>query len=126
MANGFGPALMRAMAASRDSTRTGRIGPEISSAITIDDAVADNLASHYGTLALDLAGLIQADPSLGKLIHPDGTDVWAQVIFARDREWVCTANDVLRRRTTVTVRGLDTAAIRTQVEDPRRPTTKTA
>ncbi|MFJ6215911.1 glycerol-3-phosphate dehydrogenase/oxidase [Streptomyces sp. NPDC092296] len=83
----------------------------------MEPLVARHLASHYGTFAFDLARLIAADPALGEPIHPDGPDVWAQVAFAADREWACTADDVLRRRTTVTVRGLDTPEVRTRVEE---------
>ncbi|MGW5878870.1 FAD-dependent oxidoreductase [Nocardiopsis terrae] len=78
----------------------------------LDPLVARHLASHYGNLAMDIAGLVRTEPGLGERIHPDGPDVWAQVVFARDREWAVTVDDVLRRRTTVTVRGLDTAEVR--------------
>ncbi|GAA3743009.1 glycerol-3-phosphate dehydrogenase [Spinactinospora alkalitolerans] len=78
----------------------------------MDALVARHLASHYGSLALDIAALVRADPALGERIHPDGPDIWAQAVFARDNEWAATPDDVLRRRTTVTVRGLDTPEIR--------------
>lgn len=81
----------------------------------MDPKVAKHLATHYGTLSFDLTRLIDADPSLGERIHPDGPDVWAQVAYARDAEWACTTDDVLRRRTTLTVRGLDTAQVRERV-----------
>ncbi|MET7589650.1 glycerol-3-phosphate dehydrogenase C-terminal domain-containing protein, partial [Streptomyces sp. NPDC005444] len=44
-------------------------------------------------------------------------EIWAQVVYARDNEWAETADDVLRRRTTLTIRGLATDDIRRQVED---------
>jgi glycerol-3-phosphate dehydrogenase len=78
----------------------------------MDPAVAGHLATHYGALAFDLAELVRADPALGERIHPDGPDIWAQAVYARDREWAATAEDVLRRRTTLTLRGLDTPAVR--------------
>ncbi|GAB3704688.1 glycerol-3-phosphate dehydrogenase/oxidase [Nocardiopsis oceani] len=78
----------------------------------LDPLVARHLASHYGSLAMDIAGMVRAEPSLGERIHPDGPDIWAQVLFARDREWAVTVDDALRRRTTVTVRGLDTSEVR--------------
>ena len=40
-------------------------------------------------------------------IHADGPDIWAQVVYGRDREWAATVDDVLRGRTTVALRGLD-------------------
>jgi glycerol-3-phosphate dehydrogenase len=33
-------------------------------------------------------------------------------VYARDHEWAVTVDDVLRRRTTLTVRGLDTEEVR--------------
>lgn len=82
----------------------------------MDPLVARNLATHYGTLSFDIARLIADDPELGRRIHPDGPDVWAQVTYAASREWACTADDVLRRRTTMVVRGLDTPEVRGAVD----------
>jgi glycerol-3-phosphate dehydrogenase len=81
-----------------------------------DDVVA-HLARHYGTYAHELASLMAADPSLARRIHPDGPDVWAQVVYAVTDEWACEVDDVLRRRTTVEVRGLATPEIRSEVAE---------
>jgi glycerol-3-phosphate dehydrogenase len=83
----------------------------------IDPLTARHLATHYGSLSFDIARLVNEDPSLGERIHPDGPEIWAQVVYARDHEWAETADDVLRRRTTLTVRGLDDAAVRERVEE---------
>ncbi|MFD6418586.1 FAD-dependent oxidoreductase [Streptomyces sp. NPDC060194] len=77
---------------------------------------ARHLATHYGSLAYDIARLVHEDPALGERIHPDAPEIWAQVAYARDREWAETADDVLRRRTTLTIRGLATDEIRGRVE----------
>ena len=45
-------------------------------------------------------------------IHPAGPDVWGQVHFAAEREWATTVEDVVRRRTTLAVRGLASAEVR--------------
>ncbi|MCA2222129.1 glycerol-3-phosphate dehydrogenase/oxidase [Nonomuraea aurantiaca] len=82
----------------------------------MDPLVARHLASHYGSIAFDLARLIRDTPALGERIHPDGPDIWAQAVYARDHEWAATVDDVVRRRTTLTVRGLDTPEVRTRVE----------
>ncbi|MFC1418849.1 glycerol-3-phosphate dehydrogenase/oxidase [Streptacidiphilus cavernicola] len=82
----------------------------------MDPLVARNLATHYGTLSFEIARLIDEDPDLGRPLHQDGPDVWAQVAYAADREWAHTADDVLRRRTTTVVRGLDTPQLRAEVE----------
>ena len=83
----------------------------------LDPLTVRHLATHYGSLAFEIARLVSQDPALGERIHPDGPEIWAQVVYARDHEWAQTAEDVLRRRTTLTVRGLDTPQVRAQVEE---------
>ncbi|NEW70963.1 glycerol-3-phosphate dehydrogenase/oxidase [Streptomyces rhizosphaericus] len=78
---------------------------------------ARHLATHYGSLSFDIARLAGGDPALAERIHPDAPEIWAQVVYARDYEWARTADDVLRRRTTLTIRGLDSEDIRSRVED---------
>ncbi|EGX59268.1 glycerol-3-phosphate dehydrogenase [Streptomyces zinciresistens K42] len=81
---------------------------------------ARHLATHYGSLAYQVALLARRDPALAERVHPDAPEIWAQVVHARDHEWAETAEDVLRRRTTLTVRGLATEEIRRRVEDVLR------
>ena len=81
----------------------------------ISPTTAHHLATHYGSLAFDIIRLVRQDPTLGELIHPDGPEIWAQVVYARDHEWAATADDVLRRRTTLTIRGLDSQGVREQI-----------
>lgn len=83
---------------------------------SMDPLTARHLATHYGALAFEIARLVDETPSLGERMHPAGPDIWAQVVHARDREWAATADDVLRRRTILTVRGLDTPEVRERVE----------
>lgn len=83
----------------------------------MDPLTARHLASHYGSLAFDIARLANEDPALAERIHPDGPEIWAQVAYARDNEWAETVDDVLRRRTTVTIRGLDDESVRSRVEE---------
>ena len=47
-----------------------------------------------------------ADPDLLHPIHPKGPGIAAQALYARDVEWACRPEDVLRRRTTLALRGL--------------------
>lgn len=94
---------------------THRLLADFPSGHQMDPLTARHLATHYGSLAFDIARLINEDPSLGEPIHPDGPEVWAQVVYARDHEWAVTEDDVLRRRTTLTVRGLVTDPIRQRV-----------
>ncbi len=77
----------------------------------LDPSLAAHLAGAYGALAGEV---IAAGPlaSLG-----DGVvEVEAQVLYAREREWALTAEDVLRRRTTLSVTGRDSADVRSRVE----------
>ncbi|WP_199035157.1 glycerol-3-phosphate dehydrogenase/oxidase [Glycomyces salinus] len=77
---------------------------------------ASHLATHYGSLAFEITRLAAADPRLAERVHPDAPEIWAQVVYARDNEWAQTVDDVLRRRTTLTIRGLDTPEIRSRVQ----------
>ncbi len=79
-----------------------------------DDVVA-HLARHYGTYAHELGRLIAVNPLLAARIHPDGPDIRAQVVYAVTHEWAYEPDDVLRRRTTVAVRGLATPGVRAEV-----------
>lgn len=78
---------------------------------------ARHLATHYGSLAFDIARLANDNPELRERVHPDAPEIWAQVVYARDNEWAQTADDVLRRRTTLTIRGLATDEVRGKVQD---------
>jgi glycerol-3-phosphate dehydrogenase len=81
-------------------------GPPPARPAEADPAVWDHLVHLYG----DQAGRVAAaglEP-----VHPDGPDVWGQVAHAADREWACTVEDVVRRRTTLAVRGLATPDVR--------------
>ncbi|MEU5726669.1 glycerol-3-phosphate dehydrogenase/oxidase [Micromonospora sp. NPDC047738] len=93
-----------------------RLQVEREQSATLAPDIARHLASHYGSIAFDLTQLIRDDPTLAERVHPDGPDIWAQVAYARDREWAVTVDDVVRRRTTLTVRGLDSPLIREQIE----------
>jgi glycerol-3-phosphate dehydrogenase len=44
------------------------------------------------------------------------TELEAQVLYAREREWALTADDVLRRRTTLALTGRDSDAVRARIE----------
>ena len=41
---------------------------------------ARHLATHYGSLAFDIARLANEDPELAERVHPDAPEIWAQVV----------------------------------------------
>lgn len=67
----------------------------------LDRESADHLAHLYGSAAAEVAAL-GADR-----VHAEAPDVIGQLAYAREHEWACTDEDVLRRRTTLALRGLD-------------------
>ncbi|MCP2258595.1 glycerol-3-phosphate dehydrogenase [Streptoalloteichus tenebrarius] len=89
----------------------------LAAAPELPDDVAAHLATHYGTHSHEVVALAAADPALLERVHPDGPDIWAQVVHAIEHEWACDVEDVLRRRTTVSVRGLDTPEVRARVAE---------
>jgi glycerol-3-phosphate dehydrogenase len=88
-----------------------RATPELSDT-QVDPGVAEHLADTYGR---DSASVIRQrlrhSDALNR-IDPMGPDVWAQVYHAVENEWAVTVEDVVRRRTTLAVRGLASAALR--------------
>ena len=54
-------------------------------------------------------------PDALEKVHPAGPDVWAQVYHAAAEEWAVSADDVVRRRTTLGIRGLDTEEVRARI-----------
>jgi glycerol-3-phosphate dehydrogenase len=77
----------------------------------VDARLATHLAGTYGMLADEVVASGPLE-SLG-----DGvTEVAAQVVYARDREWALTVEDILRRRTTLALTGRDSEVVRARVE----------
>ena len=67
----------------------------------LDAESAQHLAHLYGDAAADVARLG------AERVHPEAPDVVGQLAYARRHEWACTDEDVLRRRTTLALRGID-------------------
>jgi glycerol-3-phosphate dehydrogenase len=72
----------------------------------LDPAVRSHLAHLYGSLAEEVLDPADDDPVLLERLHPDAPDIAAQALYAHAREWACTPEDVLQRRTTLSLRGL--------------------
>ena len=81
----------------------------------LDPGVASHLVQVYGSEAAVVVAQRRVHPNAMERIHPDGPDIWAQAYHAVDREWAATVEDVVRRRTTLAVRGLATPALRAAI-----------
>jgi glycerol-3-phosphate dehydrogenase len=84
--------------------------------VALEPDVEAHLRHLYGSRAADVVAPAVDDPSLLERLHPDGPDIVAQARFAVAWEWATTAEDVLRRRTTVALRGLAGAEAVARVE----------
>ncbi len=89
----------------------------------LDASTLDHLLHLYGGEAenlLDYAGLF---PNALERITSEAPDVWAQVYHAISNEWALTVDDIVHRRTTLGLRGLDTLRVRARIsavlEGPR-------
>jgi len=73
----------------------------------LPEGSAAHLAGLYGALAFDVLEPTRSEPWLLEPIVPGGPDVLAQARYAVEFEAAVTADDILRRRTTVALRGLE-------------------
>ena len=82
--------------------------------------VSPTLRAHllglYGSLAPEVLEPALADPTLLEPLTPDAPDIAAQAVYAAEREWARNPEDILRRRTTLALRGLADAELTRRVE----------
>ena|ERR1700674_3432689 len=83
---------------------------------SIDPDVVRHVTGIYGDESPEVLGQREFHANALERIHPRGPDVWAQAYHAVEREWATTVEDVVRRRTTIAVRGLATPDVRDEVE----------
>jgi glycerol-3-phosphate dehydrogenase len=81
----------------------------------VDPALVGHLIEVYGPEAAAVMRQRRVHPDALLRIHPKGPDVWAQVYHAVENEWAITVEDVVRRRTTLAVRGLAAPAVRDEI-----------
>lgn len=81
----------------------------------LEPALRSHLAHFYGSRAGEVLALAENEPELLEPLHPRAPDIAAQAAYARERECACTADDVLRRRTTLAARGLATSDVEARV-----------
>jgi len=74
----------------------------------LEPRVRAHLAHLYGMLAAEVLAPARENPDLLRPLHRDAPDIGAQALYARTHEWAETAEDVLRRRTTLALRGVET------------------
>ena len=72
----------------------------------LDARTRSHLLNLYGSLATELLAPAANEPALLEPLHADGPDIAAQAVYARTHEWALGVDDVLRRRTTLALRGL--------------------
>ena len=72
----------------------------------LDPHVRSHLLHLYGSLAPEVLASARDDPALLERLNPKGPDIAAQVRHAAVSEWSRSAEDVIRRRTTLFYRGL--------------------
>lgn len=77
-------------AAADVAERGGRLG--------LDAATIVHLGTSFGTLALDVLDLVEANPSLAQRLDPDLPAIRAEVVYAARYELSLTVADVLERR----------------------------
>lgn len=73
--------------------------------------VADHLERLYGDEAIRVLDLAATMPGGFARINPAGPDIWGQAAYAIESEWAGGVDDIARRRTTLSVRGLLTDAV---------------
>jgi glycerol-3-phosphate dehydrogenase len=83
----------------------------------VDSDVWDNLTRHYGSETSRLLAYRETHGDALERVHPDAPVVWAQVYHGVGAEWARTVEDIVRRRTSLAVRGLATAEVRQRVGD---------
>ncbi len=81
----------------------------------LDRSMVDHLLHLYGAEAGKLLAYAIEVPNALAQITPQAPDLWAQVHHAIREEWAVTAEDVIHRRTTLGLRGLDTPEMRDEI-----------
>jgi glycerol-3-phosphate dehydrogenase len=88
--------------------------------VSLPVEVAPTLRTHllglYGSLAPEVLEPALADPTLLEPLTSDAPDIAAQAVYAAEREWARNPEDILRRRTTLALRGLADAGLTRRVE----------
>ena len=88
----------------------------VSLPVEVGPTLRAHLLGLYGSLAPEVLEPAVADPTLLEPLTPNAPDIAAQAVYAADWEWARTPEDILRRRTTLALRGLADAELTQRVE----------
>jgi glycerol-3-phosphate dehydrogenase len=88
----------------------------VSLPVEVSSTLRAHLLGLYGSLAAEVLVPAVADPALLEPLAPGAPDIAAQAVYAAEREWARNPEDILRRRTTLALRGLADAELIQRVE----------
>jgi glycerol-3-phosphate dehydrogenase len=91
--------------------------PVVPLAAQLDSGVRAHVLHLYGDLAPEMLEPALEDPSLLEPLHPGGPDIAAQALYAATHEWARSAEDVVRRRTTLFYRGLADDRVNARIDE---------
>ncbi len=83
------------------------LAEEIAGGAKLPEDVAQRLANVYGARAKDVAAYVSQDASLRDRVTPDRDVIYAEVAFAVERELAVSVDDVMVRRTSLTLTAKD-------------------
>ena len=82
----------------------------------LEPGAANHLARIYGSLADDVIRAAADVPDALEPLVPGAPELVAQVVYAYRHEWASGAEDIVSRRTTLAIRGLDSPELRSRIE----------
>lgn len=88
----------------------------VSLPVEVSPQLRAHLLGLYGSLASEVLEPAVTEPSLLEPLTPEAPDIGAQVVYAAEREWARNPEDIVRRRTTLALRGLADAKLTRRVE----------
>ena len=85
--------------------------------LEVEPALRSHLRQLYGSLAGEVLAPVLDDARLLEPLARGAPDIAAQALYAARSEWARSAEDVLRRRTTLALRGLGGAELTRRVDE---------
>ncbi len=85
--------------------------------VEVAPALRVHLRGLYGSLAAEVLAPAVEDETLLEPLTPGSPDIGAEVVYAGRSEWATSADDVLRRRTALALRGATDEPLRRKIEE---------